>query len=272
MRAVICVANIARGVGKSTTAVALAAELALGGFETLLIDADPQADATARLVDPEGVSLSVADLVLAPDLIPQRVPAEPPRFRLEDVAVPTAIPRLRLAPSCIGLAAAEGDTPLSRHALSSQLSAYEHPCDFAVIDAPSSLGPIAAACVYAATHLLVPVAPNTQGVLGLRCLVDFLGNMPCGRSRDKLLGVLCNLFDCRSRPSGEFYETLKDEWGDKVLSTIVHRDVLIEVCAGRRPPVQTCAPWSVAATIYAELAGEVLLRLGVLASACMPAG
>jgi cellulose biosynthesis protein BcsQ len=117
--------------------------------------------------------------------------------------------------------------------------------------------------VYASTHLLVPVAPDTQGALGLRCLVEFLGNMPCGRGRGELLGVLCNLFDCHSHSSGEFYESLKGEWGDKVLRTIVHRDDLIGACAGRRLPVQAFAPTSAAATIYAELAGEVMLLMGV---------
>lgn len=263
MRAIICVANVARGVGKTTTAVSLATELALSGFETLLVDADPQADATACLVDPVRVGLSVAALLLAPDPGGRLANGEAPRFGLEDVVVPTSVPRLRLAPSSIGLAAAEGDPPLGRNALDLHLGAYERPCDFAVIDAPSSLGPITAGCVFASTHLLVPVAPNTQGALGLRCLVDFLGNMPCGRGRGELLGVLCNLFDCRSHSSGEFYESLKDEWGDKALRTIVHRDDLIGACAGRRLPVQACAPTSAAATIYAELAGEVMLCLGV---------
>jgi chromosome partitioning protein len=263
MRAVICVANIACGVGKTATAISLAAELASASFETLLIDADPQADATARLVDPERVRLSVADLMLASDPSSRLADGEAPRFGLEDVVVPTSVPRLRLAPSSIGLAAAEGDPPLGRNVLDSHLGAYGRPCDFAIIDAPSSLGPITAACVYASTHLLVPVAPDTQGALGLRCIVEFLGNMPCGRGRGELLGVLCNLFDCRSHSSGEFYESLKGEWGDKVLRTIVHRDDLIGACASQRLPVQACEPTSAGATIYAELAGEVMLRLGV---------
>jgi chromosome partitioning protein len=269
MRAVISVVNVARGVGKSTTAVSLAAELALRDFETLLIDADPQAEATAHLVDPESVRLSVADLLFAPDTRLQET-AEGPRFGLEDVLVPTAIPRLRLAPSSIRLASGEGDTPLSLKGLNSQLRSFDRPCDFAVIDTPSSLGPIAAACRFASTHLLVPVAPRTQGVQGLRYLVENLGNMPCDRGQVELLGVVCNLFDCRSHASGEFYEGLKREWGDKVLRTIIHRDDKIETCAGLRQPVQAYAPTSVAATLYAELADEIMLLLGVGASLGIP--
>lgn len=172
----------------------------------ILVDADPQADATARPADPESVRLSVADLVLGSAPAEQLAAGEAPRFGPEDVLVPTSVPRLRLAPSCIWLAAAEGDTPLGRNVLNSHLGAYERPCDFADIDMPSSLCPVAAACVYASTHLLVPVAPHTHGVLGLRLPVERLGNKPCGRGRVELLGVLCNLFDCRSRPSGECEE------------------------------------------------------------------
>jgi len=81
--------------------------------------------------------------------------------------------------------------------------------------------------------------------------------------RVELLGVVCNLFDCRSHSSGEFYEDLKREWGDKVLRTIIHRDHLIEACMGRRRPVQAYTPTSVVAMLYADLTDEVTLRLGV---------
>lgn len=197
MRAVIGVANVARGVGKTVTAVSLAAELALRGFETLLVDADPQAEATARLVGPDGIRLSLADLLFALDTRPHER-TEGPRFGLEDV--------------------------------------------------------------------LVPVAPRTQGVQGMRYLVENLGNVPSGHGRVELLGVVCNLFDCRSHASGEFYEGLKREWGDKVMRTIIHLDDKIETCAGRRQPVQTYALTSAAATLYAELADEIMPRLGVAAS------
>lgn len=264
MRAVIGVANVACGVGKTTTSVSLATELALRGFETLLIDADPQAGATAHLIAPDGIRFSVADLLLAADSFGGEQAGER-RFRLEDVVVPTAVPRLRLAPSSIGLATGEGDTPLNSVVLYSQLRVPEHPYDFAIIDTPSSLGPITAACLFASTHLLVPVAPRTQGVQGLRYLVECVGNMPCGRSQVEVLGVVCNLFDCRSHSSGEFYEGLEREWGDKVFETKIHRDDKTETCAGRRQPVQKYAPMSVAAALYADLTDEIMMRLGTTA-------
>jgi len=122
MKAVVCVANIAGRVGKTMTAIHVAAELALRGFETLLIDADPQAEATAHLIDPEGVRLSVADLMLAP-VSPRRAHAEGLCLELEDMLVPTAVPRLRLAPSSIRLTAAEGDTAQpSRPELATQVN------------------------------------------------------------------------------------------------------------------------------------------------------
>jgi len=79
----------------------------------------------------------------------------------------------------------------------------------------------------------------------------------------ELIDVVCNLFDCRSHASGTFYEGLKREWGDKVVGTIIHRNDKIGTCASLRKPVQTYAPTSVAATLYADLVDELLLRLDV---------
>ena len=101
-------------------------------------------------------------------------------------------------------------------------------------------------------------------------MVEYLGNMPCDQGGVELLGVVCNLFDCRSHSSGEFYEGLKREWGEKVLKTIIHQDALIQACAARRQPVQAYAPMSVATTLYTELADEIMGRLGITASAGVP--
>jgi chromosome partitioning protein len=257
MKAVISVSNIAAGVGKTTTAVHLAAELALRGYDTILIDADPQAEATARFVDPADVRLSVADILFAPDPRRRFHPGER-HASLSDILVPTGLMSLHLAPSTIRLAAVEGDTPLSFHELNSQLRSLDIPCDFAIIDTPSSLGPISSACLFASTHLLVPVAPRGQGLLGLRHLTE---NITRGHEEVRLLGVVCNLFDCRSHSSREFYEELKRGWGDKVFETIIHRDDLVEGCAERRLPVQALAPESTAATLYSQLVDEIITRL-----------
>ncbi|MCA1612845.1 MAG: ParA family protein [Acidobacteria bacterium] len=259
MKAVISVANIAAGVGKTTTAINLAAELALRGYDTVLIDADPQAEATARLIDPDRVRFSVAEVLLAPESIRHCFPGERP-ISLAEVLAPTSLMSLHLAPSTIRLAAVEGDATFNLQELNSQLRSLDTPCDFAVIDTPSSLGPISAACLSASTHLLVPVAPRGQGVPGLRHLIENI-ELLCGHGEVKLLGVVCNLFDCRSHSSGEFYEELKRGWGDQVFGTIIHHDDLVEGCAERRLPVQALAPQSTASTLYSQLADEMMARL-----------
>lgn len=260
MKAVITVANVAGGVGKTTTAIHVAAELALRGYDTILIDADPQAEATARLLDPDGVRLSFADVLFAPE--PSRHFFSVERnVSLADVLVPTRLMSLHLVPSTIRLAAVEGDSPFSFHGLNSQLRSLNIPCDFAIIDTPSSLGPIFMDCLLASTHLLVPVSPGAQGLHGLSLLIENLGNISCGQTEVKWLGVVCNMFECRSHSSGEFYEELNREWGDKVFETIIHRDDLVEGCAERRLPVQALAPESTAATLYSQLVDEIMTRL-----------
>jgi chromosome partitioning protein len=261
MKAVISVANIAAGVGKTTTAIHVAAELALRGYDTILIDADPQAEATARLIEPAGVRFSVVDVLLAPEPSCHFLPRER-LISLDEVLAPTSLMSLHLAPSTIRLAAVESDTELSLHELNSQLRSLDIPCDFAVIDTPSSLGPISAACLFASTHLLVPVAPRGQGAQGLRHLIENI-QVARGHGEVKLLGVVCNLFECRSHSSGEFYEELKHGWGDQVFETIIHRDDLVEGCAERRLPAQVFAPESTAATLYSQLADEIMTRLTV---------
>jgi chromosome partitioning protein len=261
MKAVISVANIASGVGKTTTAIHVAAELALRGYDTILIDADPQAEATARLIKLDRVRFSVADVLLTPEPSRHFLPGERP-ISLAEVLVPTSLMSLHLAPSTIRLAAVDGDIALNLQELNLQLRSLNTPCDFAVIDTPSSLGPISAACLSASTHLLVPVAPSGQGVLGLRHLIENI-ELACGHREVKLLGVVCNLFECRSHSSGEFYEELKRGWGDQVFETIIHRDDLIEGCAERRLLVQALAPESKAATLYSQLTDEIMSGLNV---------
>ena len=262
MEAIIGVANVAGRVGRTTTAMHLAAGLALKGFETLLVDCDPQARATALLLGDEWAGLSVADVLRAPDANAPGVREQAP-MTLSDVLATTELGRLKLAPSAIALAAVEGDdNPPGADSLRAQLAALAGRFDFAVIDAPPSLGPLGVACRSALTHLLAPVAPEMRSVWGLQLLLESLGDMPCAAGpRVELLGVVCNLFDPGARASGEFYEGLRRLWGRKVFETIIHRDPLAGGYAGY--PVQLYAPASNAAALYEQLTDEVLARLGV---------
>ena len=261
MEAVIGLANVAGRVGRTTTAVHLAAGLALRGFETLLVDCDPQARATALLLVDEWAGLSVADVLRTPDTYEPDVKGSAPAT-LSDVLAPTEIGRLKLAPSAIALAAVEGDeNPPGADSLRVQLAALASRFDFAVIDAPPSLGPLGVACLSASTHLLAPAAPEMRSVWGLQLLLEAFGNMPCAAGpRAELLGVVCNMFDTEARASGEFYEWLKRLWGRKIFETIIHRDPPAGGYAGC--PVQLYAPASPAAALYEQLTDEVLSRLG----------
>src|SRR5205823_3804563 len=104
--------------------------------------------------------------------------------------------------------------------------------------------------------------PRGQGVLGLRHLIENVG-LACGHDEVRLLGIVCNQFECRSHSSGEFYEELKHGWGEQVFETIIHRDDLVEGCAARRMPVQALAPQSTAAILYSQLADEIMTRLAI---------
>jgi chromosome partitioning protein len=261
MEAIIGVANVARRVGRTTTAVHLAAGLALRGFETLLVDCDPQAVATALLLGDGWAGPSLADVLRAPDANAPGVRSSAP-VTLSDVLAATELGPLRLAPSAIALAAVEGDeSPLRADGLHVQLAALGARFDFAVIDTPPSLGPLSAACLAASTHLLAPAAPEMRSVWGLQLLLEALGNMPCtAGTYAELLGVVCNLFDPGARASGEFYEGLRRLWGRKVFETIIHRDAPAGGYSGC--PVQLYAPSSTAAALYGQLTDEVLARLG----------
>lgn len=256
MKAVVSIANVASRVGKTTTAVNLAIELARRGLRTLLVDAAPQAQATAYFIAPEQLGFSLADV-----LITREHEQLLPLLNLSDAIVPTALSDLHLIPGNIGLAAFESELRFSLQLLKAKLDALDETYDFVIIDTPSSLGPISSLCLYASTHVLVPAAPHTQSREGLRLLAARLGDMPCVHP-PSIIGIVCNLFDCRDHSSGRFYEELKDEWGSQVFDTIVHRDDLLEESSKRRRFLQLLVTNSVPVTLYALLADEVITGLG----------
>lgn len=256
MKKVISVANIAAGVGKTTVSVNLAVELAARGHSTLLIDADPQAHATRFLMNDEQIGWTLADTLCPPS------PGARHNFARWDVFSSSRFANLYVVPSAIRLATFEGMEVSHVTDLRSRLATIEGSYEFIVIDTPSSLALLTQACLHASTHVLAPVSPGGQGEAGLRLLSQYIGDMPCV-VRPTLLGILFNRFDCRSHQSGACYETLKKEWGVLLCETILHRDDLIEGCGEQGLPLQDCAPTSPAASLYSDLADELMFRLSV---------
>jgi chromosome partitioning protein len=256
MKAIISVANIAAGVGKTTISVNLAVELAARGYRTLLIDADPQAHTTRFFMTYEQIGWTLADTLCPPR------PCARNNFARWDIFSPSRFDNLFVVPSNIRLATFEGMEDSHVTDLDSRLATIERLYEFVVIDTPSSLALLTQACLYASTHVLAPVSPRGQGQAGLRLLSEYVGDIPCV-ARPTFIGVLCNHFDCRSHESGACHEALKEEWGGVVCETIIHGDTLIEGCAEQQQPTRGCALTSRAASLYSDLADELMVRLSL---------
>ena len=256
IKAIISVANVAAGVGKTTISVNLAVELAVRGHRTLLIDADPQAHATRFFMTDEQIGWTLADTLCPPR------PGSRHNFARWDVFSPSRFDNLFVVPSNIRLATFEGMEASHVTDLESCLAKIERSYEFVVIDTPSSLALLTQACLYASTHVFAPVSPSGQGQAGWRLLSEYIGEMPCG-ARPAFLGILCNRFNCESCQSGACYEALKEEWGEALCGTIIHGDNLIERCGEQWQPIRLCAPDPSAASLCSDLADELTARLSL---------
>lgn len=262
MKAIISVANVAAGVGKTTISISLAAELASRGFRTLLVDADPQAHATSYILPEGSPAVSLTDVLCGAER-----EASARSVYLWEALAPNAIAGFDFIPADIGLATFESIEYPSLFSLREGVEMLASFYEFVVIDTPPSLGSITQNCLHASTHVVAPVAPRTQSREGLRLISKYMAAMPRVCAPD-LPGVVCNFFDCCERASGEFVEELRREYGMLVCKTLVHRDEWIEVCGERRQIIQSYAPASTAATLFTELADELLAHMNITGAGC----
>jgi chromosome partitioning protein len=264
MKAIICIANVASRVGKSMTAASVAAELALRGHPTLLIDADPQAFVTEYFLAAEEVRLSLSDVIVKrgrSDYLEH--PAEQQtEYGLEDVIVPTGRDRLDLVPSKIGLARFEREPELSIFLLKHELRAVTDSYDYVIIDTPPYLGQILTACLIASTHLLVPVAPAVRAQEGPDCVLTLFEQVCMISPELELLGVFCNLLD-RDNPQTWQLVQNKEQWfKGKAFKSMVYSDYRLMGCWTHHQTIQALAPKSPGAAMIASLTDEILQRLG----------
>ncbi len=233
---VIAIANQKGGVGKTTTAVNLAAAFALKEQRTLLIDLDPQANTTLTFFSPDEIKGSIYD-VLADHHVTVR-----------DVVHPTKVANLCLVPARIALAKLEAnlvgqfDAPFR---LKDALAGARDDFDLIVIDTPPALGIITVNALVAANYLLVPIQASYYSLEGTDDLLETLERIRARPNPElQLLGVIVTLYDKRTNLARDIYKQVREVFGDKVFKTVIGKNVRLEESPAYKETIFSFAPGS----------------------------
>ena len=246
---VFAVANQKGGVGKTTTAVNLGASLADLGYRTLVVDLDPQGNASTGLgIDIRNLERTMYDVMLHDTAI-------------EDVVEPTAVRNLFVAPASLDLAGAEIELVPAfsrelrlRRALEVVLDDY----DFVLIDCPPSLGLLTVNGLSAAHEVLVPIQCEYYALEGLGQLLRNIELVRKGLNPTlAVTTIILVMYDARTKLADQVVQEVRNHFGDKVCRTVVPRTVRLSEAPSYGQPILAFDPGSRGAIAYRELAKEV---------------
>ncbi len=251
---ILAITNQKGGVGKTTTAINLAAALAGKGLRTLLIDLDPQANSSMTFVDVHKLERSVYEALVEPGV------------HLADVVVPAEkVDNLSIAPSSIALAKLEaslmGELD-SYYRLMDELKLTRRTYQYVIIDTPPTLGIITVNALVAASHVLIPIQSSYFALEGTDDLLETIDKVKKrANPRLQILGALLTLFDKRTLLSQDIQRQVHEVFGDKVFDTVISKSVRLEESPAYREPIFSYAPRSSGAYQYYKLSEEVLSRV-----------
>jgi chromosome partitioning protein len=249
---IVSIANQKGGVGKTTTAINLAAALAMRGRRTLLIDMDPQSNSSMSYLDIRMIERSLFDVL------------SDAQCTLAEVIVESSVQNLFVAPARIALAKLEaklvGEID-SHFRLKDRLDPVRDDYEFIVIDCPPTLGLLTANALVASSHLLVPIQSSYFALEGTDDLLETVEKVRARANPDlRLLGVLITMHDRRTAIARDIRNQIREVFGELVFATVISKSVRLEESPAYKEPIFTFAPDSSGATEYYRLCEEVIDR------------